>query len=77
MSRPSDGRGEHPHGHHPERRALDVLRADARGETVAEIASALLLPARTVRNHVSSVLGKVGFASRQQATTHAREWGWI
>ncbi len=54
-----------------------MLRADARGETVAEIASALLLPARTVRNHVSSVLGKVGFASRQQATTHAREWGWI
>ena len=58
-------------------RELDVLRAGARGETVAEIASALHLSAGTVRNHVSSVLGKLGLASRQQATIHARERGWI
>ncbi len=58
-------------------RELDVLRAGARGETVAEIAAALHLSAGTVRNHVSSVLGKLGLASRQQATIHARERGWI
>ncbi|MCI9859165.1 response regulator transcription factor [Microbacterium proteolyticum] len=58
-------------------RELDVLRAGARGETVAEIAGALHLSAGTVRNHVSSVLGKLGLASRQQATIHARERGWI
>ncbi len=58
-------------------RELDVLRAGARGQTVAEIASALHLSAGTVRNHVSSVLGKLGLASRQQATIHARERGWI
>ena len=58
-------------------RELDVLRAGARGQTVAEIAASLHLSAGTVRNHVSSVLGKLGLASRQQATIHARERGWI
>jgi two-component system, NarL family, response regulator DesR len=58
-------------------RELDVLRAGARGETVAEIAVALHLSAGTVRNHVSSILGKLGLATRQQAAIHARERGWI
>ena len=58
-------------------RELDVLRAGARGETIAEIAGFLHLSPGTVRNHVSSMLGKLGLASRQQATIHARERGWI
>jgi two-component system, NarL family, response regulator DesR len=58
-------------------RELDVLRAGAQGETIAQIAEALHLSAGTVRNHVSSVLGKVGVATRQQATIVARERGWI
>lgn len=58
-------------------RELDVLRAGARGETIAEIAATLHLSAGTVRNHVSSVLGKLALATRQQATLHARDRGWI
>ncbi|QLD11353.1 response regulator transcription factor [Microbacterium oleivorans] len=58
-------------------RELDVLRAGARGETIAEIAASLHLSAGTVRNHVSSVLGKLGLATRQQAAILARERGWI
>jgi len=58
-------------------RELDVLRAGARGETIAEIAASLHLSAGTVRNHVSSILGKLGLATRQQAAITARERGWI
>ncbi|WP_405373026.1 MULTISPECIES: response regulator [unclassified Microbacterium] len=58
-------------------RELDVLRAGARGETIAQIAASLHLSAGTVRNHVSSVLGKLGLATRQQASIVARERGWI
>ncbi|MFI8631000.1 response regulator [Microbacterium sp. NPDC077663] len=58
-------------------RELDVLRAGARGETIADIAASLHLSAGTVRNHVSSILGKLGLATRQQATITARERGWI
>jgi two-component system, NarL family, response regulator DesR len=58
-------------------RELDVLRAGERGETIAEIAASLHLSPGTVRNHVSSVLGKLGLATRQQATLLARERGWI
>lgn len=58
-------------------RELDVLRAGQRGETIAQIAHTLHLSPGTVRNHVSSVLGKLSVATRQQATVVARERGWI
>jgi len=58
-------------------RELDVLRAGARGETIAQIAASLHLSGGTVRNHVSSILGKLGLATRQQAAIVARERGWI
>ncbi|WP_243738004.1 DNA-binding response regulator [Cellulomonas shaoxiangyii] len=58
-------------------RELDVLRAGRRGETTAEIAASVHLSAGTVRNHVSSVLGKLGVATRQQAVLAAEERGWI
>lgn len=58
-------------------RELDVLRAGAQGETIAQIAAALHLSGGTVRNHVSSVLGKLNLSTRQQATILARERGWI
>lgn len=58
-------------------RELDVLRAGRRGETIAQIAASLHLSPGTVRNHVSSILGKVGAATRQQAVLVAEERGWI
>lgn len=58
-------------------RELDVLRAGRRGETIAQIAATVHLSPGTVRNHVSSILGKVGVATRQQAVIAAEERGWI
>ena len=58
-------------------RELDVLRAGRRGETIAQIAATLHLSPGTVRNHVSSALGKLSVATRQQATVMAQERGWI
>ena len=58
-------------------RELDVLRAGRRGETTGQIARALSLAPGTVRNHVSTVLGKLHVATRQQAVLMAEERGWI
>lgn len=58
-------------------RELDVLRAGRRGETTGQIARALSLAPGTVRNHVSTVLGKLHVATRQQAVLVAEERGWI
>lgn len=58
-------------------RELDVLRAGRRGETTGQIARALSLAPGTVRNHVSTVLGKLHVPTRQQAVLMAEERGWI
>ncbi|HEV6955560.1 MAG TPA: response regulator transcription factor [Promicromonospora sp.] len=58
-------------------RELDVLRAGRHGETTAQIARSLSLAPGTVRNHVSTVLGKLQVATRQQAVLLAEERGWI
>lgn len=58
-------------------RELDVLRAGSRGETTGQIARRLSLAPGTVRNHVSTILGKLGLESRQQAVLLAQERGWI
>lgn len=58
-------------------RELDVLRAGAQGQTTGQIAKALLLAPGTVRNHISSVLTKLGVPTRQQATRMAEERGWL
>ncbi|KZE88379.1 response regulator transcription factor [Microbacterium sp. TNHR37B] len=58
-------------------RELDVLRAGRRGETISQIAAVLHLSPGTVRNHVSSILGKLRVATRQQAAIEAEERGWI
>jgi len=58
-------------------RELDVLRAGSGGQTIAQIAAALHLSAGTVRNHVSSILGKLGVQTRQQATIEALDRGWL
>lgn len=52
-------------------RELDVLRLIARGLENAEIAAELGISPRTAKNHVSSVLAKLGLPSRVQAATYA------
>jgi DNA-binding NarL/FixJ family response regulator len=52
-------------------RELDVLRLIARGMENAEIAEALHISPRTAKNHVSSILAKLGLPSRIQAAVYA------
>jgi DNA-binding NarL/FixJ family response regulator len=56
-------------------RELDVLRLVGEGQANKEIAAALGLSDRTVRTHVSSILGKLGLSSRTQAALWAAREG--
>jgi len=52
-------------------RELEVLRLLANGMENAEIAESLDISPRTVKNHVSSILSKLGLASRVHAAIYA------
>jgi DNA-binding NarL/FixJ family response regulator len=56
-------------------RELEVLRLIAQGRTNQEIADALVLSLKTVRNHVSNICGKLQVADRAQAVIRARDAG--
>jgi len=58
-------------------REAEVLVATTDGGTVAEIAHRLFLSEGTVRNHLSSVIGKTGARTRADAVRIATERGWI
>lgn len=56
-------------------RELEVLRLAAGGASNAEIARSLGISERTVKFHMSSILGRLGAARRAQAVAIARERG--
>jgi two-component system response regulator DesR len=58
-------------------READVLRAGADGATVADIAGRLFLSEGTVRNYLSSAIGKTGARTRVEAARVAAEKGWL
>ncbi|GAA2483855.1 response regulator transcription factor [Winogradskya humida] len=58
-------------------RETDVLRAASDGGTVADVARELRLSEGTVRNHLSSAIGKTGARTRAEAVRLARESGWL
>lgn len=58
-------------------RETDVLRLVAVGKANKEIARELGIGEKTVKTHVSSVLGKLGLASRTQAALHAVRIGLV
>jgi two-component system, NarL family, response regulator DesR len=58
-------------------RESDVLRAAAGGATVADIAGRLFLSEGTVRNYLSSAMGKTGARTRVEAARVAEEKGWL
>ena len=59
------------------RREIDVLQLLAEGLSTAELAARLHLSVNTVRNHVQSVLQKLGAHSRLQAVATARRLGLV
>jgi two-component system response regulator DesR len=58
-------------------READVLRSARDGGTVADIARDLHLSEGTVRNHLSSVIGKTGARTRAEAVRLAVDNGWL
>ena len=58
-------------------RESDVLRSARDGGTVADIARELHLSEGTVRNHLSSAIGKTGARTRAEAVRLAVENGWL
>jgi two-component system, NarL family, response regulator DesR len=58
-------------------RETDALRAARDGGTVADLAAALHLSEGTVRNHLSSAIGKTGARTRAEAVRLAEDAGWL
>jgi two-component system, NarL family, response regulator DesR len=58
-------------------RETDVLRAARDGASVATVAGRLFLSEGTVRNHLSSAIGKTGSANRAEAVRAADQNGWL
>lgn len=58
-------------------RELEVLGLAAEGESVNEIAKRLYLSGGTVRNYLSSVIGKTGARNRLDAIRIVRKDGWL
>ncbi len=58
-------------------RENDVLREAQDGGTVADIAKSLFLSEGTVRNHLSSAIGKTGARTRAEAVRVAIDNGWL
>lgn len=58
-------------------RERDVLRAALNGSSVRQIAGTLFLSPGTVRNHLSSAIGKTHASNRTEAALTARDNGWL
>jgi two-component system, NarL family, response regulator DesR len=58
-------------------RETEVLRAARDGSAVATIAGRLFLSEGTVRNHLSSAIGKTGASNRAEAVLTAENNGWL
>lgn len=54
-----------------------VLTAAADGATIADVAARLHLSESTVRNYLSSAIGKTGTRNRMEALQTARSQGWL
>lgn len=58
-------------------REREVLRLALKGGTVADMAAGLHLTEGTVRNHLSTAIGKLGARNRAEAARLADERGWL
>jgi two-component system response regulator DesR len=58
-------------------RERDVLVASRDGAAVADVARRLFLSEGTVRNYLSSAIGKTGTRNRVEAVRVAEQKGWL
>ncbi|OZE23560.1 DNA-binding response regulator [Rhodococcus sp. 05-2255-1e] len=58
-------------------REQEVLRAASKGGTAGAIAAQVHLSEGTVRNHLSSAIGKTGTSTRAEAVRVAEDRGWL
>ena len=58
-------------------REAEVLRAAREGGTVSDLARSMFLSEGTVRNHLSSAIGKTGARTRAEAVRIADDKGWL
>jgi DNA-binding NarL/FixJ family response regulator len=58
-------------------RELEILQLVARGHSNLEIAAELGISDHTVKNHVTSILHKLGVPNRTRAVTYAVRQGWL
>ncbi len=58
-------------------REHEVLCAARTAGTIAELAQVLHLSASTARNHLSTIMRKVGASTRAEAIRIAEERGWL
>ena len=65
-------------GHNPlSEREREILRLAESGASISLIATQLYLSVGTVRNHVSSAIGKTGARTRAEAVRLAEANGWL
>ena len=58
-------------------RESEVLREARAGGTVSDVAKRMFLSEGTIRNHLSSAIGKTGARNRAEAVTIADNNGWL
>ncbi len=58
-------------------REREVLAIAGGGASIADVAAALALSEGTVRNHLSSAIGKTGATNRAEAVLTAENNGWL
>jgi LuxR family transcriptional regulator, maltose regulon positive regulatory protein len=58
-------------------RELEVLRLAATGLSTQAIGASIFITPGTVKNHLHSILSKLGVSNRLQAINRAREFGWL
>lgn len=67
----------HMNGHFLTPRELEIFKLLIKNETTKSIASKLHISDKTVRNHISNVIGKLGVTSRTQAIIMLAKSGMI